>query len=201
MLWRSDEALAGPDMQLMFIHVPFHPPHLSAPANSFTIGFTTVPEARGTVRLAGPDPAMAPVIDPNYLGVESDRTRMLHGLTVAREIAAGRAFAPWRGREVLPGPDATDDAALRAFIARATGTYYHPVGSAAMGTGPETVVDPELRVHGLTGLRVADASVMPSIVSVNTNAATIMIGEKAADLIRQRGATERARAGAHRHAN
>lgn len=201
MLWRSDEALAGPDMQLMFIHVPFHPPHLSAPANSFTIGFTTVPEARGAVRLAGPDPAMAPVIDPNYLGVESDRTRMLHGLTVAREIAAGRAFAPWRGREVLPGPDATDDAALRAFIARATGTYYHPVGSAAMGTGPETVVDPELRVHGLTGLRVADASVMPSIVSVNTNAATIMIGEKAADLIRQRGATERARAGAHRHAN
>lgn len=202
MLWRSDETLAGPDMQLMFIHVPFHPPHLSAPANSFTIGFATVPDARGSIRLAGPDPELAPVIDPNYLGAESDMRRMRHGLTVAREIAATRAFAPWCGREALPGPDATSDAALRAFIARATSTYYHPVGSCAMGTGPSAVVDPELRVHGLTGLRVADASVMPTIVSVNTNAATIMIGEKAADLIRaRRAATDRAQAGVRRHAN
>jgi choline dehydrogenase len=85
---------------------------------------------------------------------------------------------------VLPGPDTVDEAGLRRHVVRATSTYYHPVGSAAMGTGPESVVDPELRVHGLQGLRVADASVMPTIVSVNTNAATIMIGEKAADLIR-----------------
>ena len=202
MQWRSSDALSGPDMQLMFIHVPFHPPHLVAPANSFTIAFATVPDARGSIRLTGPDPAAAPLIDPNYLGAESDMRRMIHGLTVAREVAATRAFAPWRGREVLPGPDATGEPALRAFIAHATSTYYHPVGSCAMGIGPGTVVDPELRVHGLTGLRVADASIMPRIVSVNTNAATIMIGEKAADLIRpRRDPKDPAEVGVHQHAN
>lgn len=186
MLWRSHDSLAGPDMQLMFIHVPFHLPHLEAPANSFTFAIATVPEARGSIRLAGPQPETAPLIDPNYLGVESDVQRMLHGLNVAREIAATKPFAPWRGREVLPGPHVIDETALRSFLARSTGTYYHPVGSCAMGTGPDAVVDPELRVHGLAGLRVADASIMPRIVPVNTNAATIMIGEKAADLIRRR---------------
>ncbi|MGK2869362.1 MAG: GMC family oxidoreductase [Mycobacterium sp.] len=186
MLWRSDESLGGPDMQLMFIHVPFHLPHLAAPANSFTFAIATLPEARGSIRLAGPDPRTAPLIDPNYLGTESDVRRMMHGVRVAREIAAGEAFSPWRAREVLPGPDVTDDTAMRAFLARSTGTYYHPVGSCAMGIGPGAVVDPELWVHGLTGLRVADASIMPRIGPVNTNAATIMIGEKAADLIRGR---------------
>lgn len=186
MLWRSDESLAGPDMQLMFIHVPFHPPHLAAPANAFTFAIAAVPEARGSIRLAGPNPSTPPLIDPDYLGAESDVRRMIHGVHVARDIAATAPFAPWRAREVLPGPGVTDDAALRSFVARSTGTYYHPVGSCAMGTGLEAVVDPELRVHGLTGVRVADASVMPRIVAVNTNAATIMIGEKAADLIRGR---------------
>lgn len=191
MLWRSDDTLTGPDMQLMFIHVPFHLPHLVTPVNSFTFGIATVPDARGSIRLAGPDPATAPLIDPNYLGAESDVQRMMHGLAVAREIAASEPFRPWRGSEVLPGPDATDEKALRAFLAHNTGTYYHPVGSCAMGTGSEAVVDPELRVHGLTGLRVADASIMPRIVPVNTNAAAIMIGEKAADLIRGRFPSDR----------
>lgn len=185
LLWRSDHTLAGPDMQLMFIHVPFHPPHLTAPPNSFTLAVATAPDARGSIRLAGPGPATPPLIDPNYLGVESDVRRMIHGLKVAREIAAAEPFTPWRGREVLPGPDVTDDAALRAFLARGTGTYYHPVGTCAMGTDPDAVVDPELRVHGLRGLRVVDASIMPKLVPVNTNAAAIMIAEKAADLIRR----------------
>ncbi|PRC47280.1 glucose-methanol-choline oxidoreductase, partial [Mycobacterium sp. ITM-2017-0098] len=184
LLWRSDNALAGPDMQLMFIHVPFHPPHLTAPPNSYTLAVATVPDARGSIRLAGPDPSTPPLIDPNYLGAESDIRRMVHGIGVAREIAAGEPFGPWRGREVLPGPDATDETALRDFLARGTGTYYHPVGTCAMGTGDDAVVGPDLRVHGLTGLRVADASIMPRIVPVNTNPAAIMIGEKAADLIR-----------------
>ncbi|MDY6996822.1 MAG: GMC family oxidoreductase N-terminal domain-containing protein [Actinomycetota bacterium] len=186
LLWRSSDDVAGPDMQLMFIHVPFHPPHLSAPPNSFTLAVATVPDARGSIRLTGPDPASPPLIDPNYLGTESDLRRMIHGVRVAREIAGTAPFAPWRAREVLPGPDVTDDAALRTFLARATSTYYHPVGSCAMGKHPDAVVDPTLRVRGLTGLRVADASVMPRIVPVNTNAAAIMIGEKAADLIRRR---------------
>ncbi|MFC5063675.1 GMC family oxidoreductase [Actinomycetospora atypica] len=185
MVWRSEESLGGPDMQLMFIHVPFHPPHLAAPANSFTLAIATVPEARGSIRLAGPDPTVPPLIDPNYLGADSDVRRLVHGVRVAREIAATEPFASWRAREVLPGPDVTDDAGLREFVARGTSTYYHPVGTCAMGVGPDSVVDPDLRVHGLAGLRVADASIMPRIVPVNTNAATIMIGEKAADLIRR----------------
>lgn len=184
LLWRSTTTLAGPDMQLMFIHVPFHPPHLTAPLNSYTLAVATVPDARGSIRLAGPDPTTPPLIDPNYLGVESDVRRMIHGVEVAREVAAAAPFAPWRAREVLPGPDVTDEAALRDFVARGTGTYYHPVGTCAMGIGPDAVVGPDLRVHGLTGLRVADASVMPRLVPVNTNAAAIMIGEKAADLLR-----------------
>jgi choline dehydrogenase len=184
MLWRSDNSLPGPDMQLMFIHVPFHPPHLSAPENSYTFGVACVPEARGSVTITGPDPDAAPVIDPNYLGSEADVERVVHGIEVARRLAATDAFSSWQGREVLPGPDVTTDDELRAFAATGTGTYYHPVGTCAMGSGPEAVVDPELRVHGLEHLRVVDASVMPRIVCVNTNAATIMIAEKAADLIK-----------------
>lgn len=186
LLWRSDESLPAPDMQLMFIHVPFHPPHLTAPSNSFTFAVATVPEARGAIRLASPDPRTPPLIDPNYLGVDTDIRRLVHGLTVAREIAGTPPFAPWCAREVLPGPDIADGKALRAFVSRATSTYYHPVGSCMMGVGGEAVVDPELRVHGLSGLRVADASVIPRIPPVNTNALAIMIGEKAADLIRGR---------------
>ncbi|MGE2736963.1 GMC family oxidoreductase [Mycolicibacterium vaccae] len=190
MVWRSDAALNGPDMQLMFIHVPFHPVHLSAPANSFTLGVAAVPQARGSIRLAGPDPAAAPLIDPNYLGAESDVRRMVHGIEVARAIAATAPFAPWDAGEVLPGPAVTDRESLRRFVSQATGTYYHPVGTCAMGTGPDAVVDPNLRVRGIDGLRVADASIMPKVVGVNTNAATIMIGEKAADLIRGHDAAD-----------
>jgi choline dehydrogenase len=184
MLWRSDDSLPGPDMQLMFIHVPFHPPHLSAPENSYTFGVACVPEARGSVTITGPDPDAPPVIDPNYLGSEADVERVVHGIEVARRLAATEAFSSWQGREVLPGPDVATDDELRAFAATGTGTYYHPVGTCAMGSGPESVVDPQLRVHGLEHLRVVDASVMPRIVCVNTNAATIMIAEKAADLIK-----------------
>jgi choline dehydrogenase len=188
MLWRSDESLAGPDMQLMFIHVPFHPPALQAPENSFTFGIATVPDARGTVRIAGPDPSIPPLIDPNYLGAESDVRRLLQGVQVARDIAASAPFGAWRAREVLPGETVTDEESLRAYVSRGTGTYYHPVGTCAMGVGTDAVVGGDLRVHGLAGLRVVDASVMPRIVCVNTNAATIMIAEKAADLIRRPGA-------------
>jgi choline dehydrogenase len=183
MLWRSDPALAGPDMQIMFIHLPFHPPTLQAPANSFTLGVATVPDARGSVRIASADPDAKPLIDPNYLGEESDIRRMLDGIKVAREIAATAPFDGWRQAEALPGAEVNDEAGLRDFVARGTGTYYHPVGTCAMGTAPESVVDPSLRVHGLEGLRVVDASVMPNVVSGNTHAATVMIAEKASDMI------------------
>lgn len=185
LLWRSDVSPQGPDMQLMFAHIPYHPPTMSAPDNSFTLAVATVPESRGSVRLADADPDTPPLIDPNYLGEESDVRRMLHGIETARDIVAAPPFKPWRSREVLPGDHVADEAGLRAFLTRATGSYFHPVGSCAMGTGAEAVVAPDLTVHGVAGLRVVDASVMPTIVSVNTNPATIVIAEKAADLIRQ----------------
>ncbi|MFF4695354.1 GMC family oxidoreductase [Streptomyces chattanoogensis] len=181
--WRSDASLPGPDMQLMFIHVPYCPPTMQAPEHSFTFGVATVPESRGSVRLADADPDTPPLIDPNFLGEESDVRRMLHGIRTARDIAAAAPFAPWRAREVLPGDGVTDERELRRFLATATGSYFHPVGSCAMGTGADAVVAPDLTVHGLEGLRVADASVMPTIVSVNTNPAAMVIAEKAADLI------------------
>lgn len=184
LLWRSDESLPGPDMQIMFIHVPFHAPHLAAPANSFTLGVACIPESRGSVTISGPDPAAPPLIDPAYLDDPADVDRVVEGIRVARRIVATDAFAAWRGREVLPGPEVQSEEELQAFVARATGTYFHPVGTCAMGSGPEAVVDPELRVKGLAGLRVADASVMPTVVCVNTNAATIMIAERAADLVK-----------------
>lgn len=191
MVWRSDEALAGPDMQLMFIHVPFHPAALVSPPNSFTFGITTVPDSRGSVRLVSADPADPPLIDPNYLAERSDVDRLVAAVTVARELAATNAFSGWVSREVLPGPDVVDEQDLRDYVATATSTYYHPVGTCAMGTGPDAVVDPDLRVYGIDGLRVADASIMPRVVCVNTNAATVMIGEKAADLIKYSSASSR----------
>jgi len=186
MLWRSNDALLGPDMQIMFVHLPFTPPHLSAPANSFTFGIATTPEARGSIRISDADPRTPPLIDPNYLGAESDVRRLLHGLAVAREIAASEPFTQWGIREVLPGSHVTDETDLRAYLEKATSTYYHPVGSCKMGIDADAVVDPELRVHGMTGLRVVDASIMPSLPPTNTNAPAMMIGEKAADIIRQR---------------
>ncbi|MBB2946485.1 choline dehydrogenase [Actinoplanes lutulentus] len=184
MLWRSDPGLPGPDMQLMFIEAPFHRPALQAPANSYTFGVATVPESRGTVRLTSADPEVAPLIDPNYLAEEADVRRLVEGLEVARTIAAAAPFDGWRGREVLPGTGVQQRAGLREYLRWGTGTYYHPVGTCAMGSEADAVVDSDLRVHGVDGLRVADASIMPRIVCVNTNPATIMIGEKAADMIR-----------------
>ncbi|NMO50131.1 glucose-methanol-choline oxidoreductase [Actinoplanes sp. TBRC 11911] len=180
--WRSEPALAGPDMQIVFIHVPSHRPGLPVPANSFSLGVAIVPDAHGSVRLADADPRTPPLIDPNYYGVESDMRRMLRGIEMARSIAAAAPFDGWRGREVLPGATPPRD-----YVTHGTVTYYHPVGTCAMGTGPDAVVGPDLRVHGIDGLRVVDASVMPRLPSVNTNAATLMIAEKAADLIRDDG--------------
>ena len=188
--YRSDDALAGPDMQIMFIHVPFHAPHLEAPQNSYTFMIACVPDARGSVTITSADPDTLPEIDPNYLGAEADVRRLIEGIKAARRVAAASPLAAWQEREVWPGSGAVSDEELRAYTVDTTSTYYHPVGTCAMGTGPDSVVDPELRVRGLRHLRVADASIMPRVVSVNTNAATIMIGEKAADLIRAAAHTE-----------
>ncbi|WP_300008770.1 GMC family oxidoreductase N-terminal domain-containing protein [Pseudonocardia sp.] len=178
---RASRGLPAPDIQVALVHVPFHSPEFTAPANSYTIAPGIVyPRSRGSVRLL-PDGGLA--IDPNYLADDADVVGLIEGIALSREVGAARAFAPWRAREVLPGPDVTSDAALREFVAKAASTYYHPAGTCAMGTGADAVVDPELRVRGLQGLRIADASIMPFMVGVNPNAAITMIGSKAASLV------------------
>jgi choline dehydrogenase len=176
----SSRGTTAPDVQIALVHVPFHSAEFTAPANSYTIAPGIVlPQSRGSVRLTTATPGGPLAIDPNYLAEDADVVGLLEGIAMSREIGNASAFAEWRAREVLPGPDVTSEAALREFVAKAASTYYHPAGTCAMGS----VVDAELRVHGLRGLRVADASVQPSMVSTNPNASITMIGAKAAALV------------------
>lgn len=141
------------------------------------------PRSRGTVRLASADPGAAPLIDPNYWDDPYDREMSLRGLEMAREIMAEPALRPFVRREVLPGPGTTGAERLD-YAVRMAKTDHHPVGTCRMGRDGMAVVDPELRLHGIAGLRVCDASVMPTVPSSNTNAPAIMVGEKASDLVR-----------------
>lgn len=142
------------------------------------------PKSRGSIRLRSADPAVAPVIDPNYWAEPSDMAAALRGIASAREIMAQAAFRPFVRREHLPGPDVTTRTDLEAYARRFGKTDYHPVGSCRMGTDDMAVVDPDCRLHGIEGLRICDSSIMPRVTSSNTNAASIMIGEKAADLVK-----------------
>jgi choline dehydrogenase-like flavoprotein len=141
------------------------------------------PQSRGSVRLASTDPFAAPMIDPNYWADARDRSAALEGLKAAREILRQRALEPFVMVERMPGAAATSEADLVAYAFRTCKTDHHPVGTCRMGTDQMAVVDPELRLRGVEGIRICDASVMPRITSSNTNAPTIMIAEKAADLI------------------
>jgi choline dehydrogenase len=182
-LLRSNPSTA-PDLQVIFIDVPIHPRWRPGTENGYSVVFSLMtPTSRGTVRLASTDPRQAPLIDPNYLSEDSDIERMLVGLGVARHIGSANALAPWRDKELFPGPDSHTNAALRAYVRRTVSTYYHPVGTCRIGDDRMAVVDPQLRIHGLSNLRVADASVMPSIVSGNTNAPVLAIAERAASLL------------------
>ena len=142
------------------------------------------PRSRGTVRLASADPTAAPLIDPNYWADPHDREMSIRGLKLAREILSQKSLAPFVLAERLPGPEVVSDADIIAYACRHAKTDHHPAGTCRMGADPAAVVDPRLRFNGLQGLRVVDASVMPTLVSSNTNAPTIMIAEKACDMIR-----------------
>ena len=141
------------------------------------------PESRGTIRIKSADPSVYPAIAPNYLSDPLDQEVAVAGLKWGRKIAAQPALAPYIDHEMLPGPDFNNDEALLGYARMAGSTIYHPVGTCQMGSGPMAVVDAQLRVRGVEGLRVVDASVMPRLVSGNTNAPTIMIAEKAADMV------------------
>jgi choline dehydrogenase-like flavoprotein len=184
--WHADPSARSPDIQFHFL-----------PGSGLEAGVTQLgehgctlnsaflrPRSRGTVKLASADPFAHPLIDPNYFAEDYDRRMSIAGLRLAREIMAQPAFRPYLRAERLPGPDVRSDAEVLAYARQHGKTDYHPVGTCKMGVDAMAVVDPELRVHGLAGLRVCDSSTMPRLVSSNTNAPTLMIGEKAADLVK-----------------
>ena len=176
---RQGLAAASPNLQIFFGPVQFVPPEYQRVGPAFTFApVLTQPASRGTVTLRSADPEDLPVIDPRYLESTVDLDVLVEGIRISRELVAARAFDGLRGPEIAPGEDDLVD-----YVRSAASTVWHPVGTCRMGHDRDAVVDPALRVHGVTGLRVADASVMPTITAGNTNAATIMIGERAADLV------------------
>jgi choline dehydrogenase len=189
---RSRAGIEHPDLQFTFMPLAVMPGTVETrPEHSFQVHIDLLrPESLGRVEARSADPRQAPSILFNYLKSQRDRDDFRRSLALIREILAQPALDPYRGAELFPGRDVQSDAAVDAWVRQAVETCYHPVGSCKMGRDSDatSVVDDALRVHGLEGLRVVDASVMPSIVSGNTNAPTIMIAEKAADLIRGRPA-------------
>jgi len=174
--------------------IQFHVATLSAdmaggavhPYSGFTMSVCQLrPESRGHVRIRSTDPFEAPAMQPNYLSTELDRRTTIAGVKAARAVAASAAMQPYVKREVKPGPWVDGDAELLEFCRNTGATIFHPTGTCRMGVDPLAVVDPRLRVNGVHGLRVIDCSVMPTLVSGNTNAPAVMLAEKAVDLIRE----------------
>jgi choline dehydrogenase len=186
---RSDKRLERPDLQInMFAWaVKERNRHGVVPQPFSAFGLSPVhlrPDGRGTVRLRSADPMADPEIRFNFLKSANDWNAMLQGMRICREIARQPALRPFVVEEIEPGPAVTEEKALRDYVRASGVSNLHPVGTCRMGRESDAVVDPQLRVHGIAGLRVADASIMPSIVAGNTNAPSIMIGEKCADMVR-----------------
>ena len=186
--WYADETARSPDIQFHFGQGSgIEKGIASIDGAGITLNSAFMrPRSRGTVTLASADPRDAPLIDPNYWSDPYDLEMSLRGLRMARDILRQPALEPYVRKETLPGPDVTGKDALFDYACRLAKTDHHPVGTCRMGHGEMAVVDPELNVRGLDGLRVCDSSIMPTINSSNTNAPTIMIGEKASDLVRGR---------------
>jgi choline dehydrogenase len=183
---RSDLAGEIPDLHLFPILLPLPPAAGFAPpaAGFLLVAAAMTPDSRGSVRLASPD--APPLIDPGFLTNERDLDRLATGLRMIRQAAAQASFGG--AVELYPGPEARTDAALRDYIRRTVDSYYHPVGTCRMGSGDGAVVDPELRVRGVAGLRIADASIMPLIPNAHPHATILAIAERAAALITARPA-------------
>jgi choline dehydrogenase len=182
--WRSRPDLPGPDTQPIHFSVPLYEPWMEGPPNAFTLlGGMVRPQSRGTIRLSGPSAGDPLLIDPQILSAEADLVALEASLAQVRAMGTAPALQEWGARELYPGPDVTSPAQVRDYVRRTAISYHHQVGTCKMGLDPDAVVDARLRVHGLEGLRVADASVMPAITSGNTNAPSLMIGERAADFV------------------
>jgi choline dehydrogenase-like flavoprotein len=179
LFWRSRPGLPVPDIQPIHFMVPMYEEWMSGPANGFTLlGGIVRPLSRGTLRLTGPSADDPVALDPNVLACDADLESLVAAVELCRRIGAAEALAEWRVTEEYPG--ARD---VRDYVRETAITYHHQVGTCRLGIDPLAVVDPRLRVHGMEGLRVADASVMPSVTTGNTNAPSIMIGERAAAFI------------------
>jgi choline dehydrogenase len=184
--WRSRPDLTVPDTQPIHFSIPMYLDGMTGPDNGFSLVAGLIrPQARGTVTLSGPGLADEPRIDLSALDNASDTDALVASVRQCREMGRTRALAGWGARELYPGPDvADDDASLEDYVRHHVSTYHHQVGTCRMGLDAGAVVDPRtLTVRGLTGVRVADASVMPLVTTGNTNAAAILVGERAASFI------------------
>ncbi|MCB2054221.1 MAG: choline dehydrogenase [Geminicoccaceae bacterium] len=188
LFWKTRPELATPDVQ--FHVIPFSADRIGAPLHpwpGYTVSVCQLrPESRGHLELRSADPFDAPRIFPNYLATEGDRRTMVEGMKLIRKVMAEPAIQPWREVETVPGEACRSDEDLLKFVRETGTTIFHPTSTCRMGPDGDAmaVVDARLRVRGVRGLRVADASIMPTVVSGNTNAPSIMIGEKAAAMIR-----------------
>jgi len=184
---RTRQELASPDVKISV--APFSsdkPQDGLHPWSGFGLTvYQLRPESRGEIRLKSANPSDPPAMYPNYLATETDRRAIVDGLKIGRRILATPPMQPFITEEYQPGPSVTTDEQLLQHAKNTGGTVFHPTSTCKMGVDAMAVVDHQLRVHGIEGLRVVDASIMPTVISGNTNAATIMIGEKAADLVRQ----------------
>ncbi len=182
---KSRPDLEVPDLQFHFVNALMTNHGIDKPdRHGFTAHVCQLrPESRGFIGLKSPDPNDVPLIQPNYLATESDRITLREGVKVLRDVFAQPAFDPYRGPEIMPGAHVRSDEDVDEFIRKTAETIYHPVGTCKMGNDDMAVVDKDLKVRGLEGLRVIDASVMPTLIGGNTNAPTIMIAEKGSDII------------------
>jgi choline dehydrogenase len=183
--FKTNPRLASPDVQIHFL--PFSTDKMGEKLHAFS-GFSASvcqlrPESRGSLRIKSADPAEPPAIRINYLATETDRTAFVEGMKILRKILAAPALKPFVTEEVEPGPKIASDEDILNFCRQRGSTVYHPTSTCRMGNDPLAVVDQRLRVRGIEGLRVVDASIMPDLMSGNTNAPTIMIAEKASDMI------------------
>ena len=179
LFWRSRPGLPVPDIQPIHFMVPMYEDWMSGPENGFTLlGGIVRPSSRGTLRLTGPSTDDPVALDPNVLACEGDFDSLVAAVELCRRIGAADALHDWDVTEEYPG-----SRDVRDYIRQTAITYHHQVGTCKLGTDPLAVVDPRLRVHGVEGLRVADASVMPMVTTGNTNAPSIMIGDRAATFI------------------
>jgi choline dehydrogenase len=183
---RTRTDLNVPDLQLLF-GPAYYVNHGLTPRKEHCFGFgptLVTPESRGSISVKSANPLDAPAIRANYLSSDADMRVIVEGVKLSRQLAHAKPFAQYRGAELHPGPQARSDEEIIEFIRAEAQTLYHPVGTCKMGHDPMAVVDDQLRVRGIEALRVVDASIMPRIIAGNTNAPTMMIAEKAADMIR-----------------